>query len=247
MKERVGWLGIFTVLAVVAASLVGVWAFGRLGVEGKGSFYGDVARLSYQAVVIVALGVLAKRALDDAADRRKDAERRVGAEKREAELRIMRRSEYVRRLIDDSHVVDRARMLVRANRSVLTWSNQMDNVIDAYVDLRDVRHDIATSEVAGDPVFADWGKIQEGVGDMEEYLGRLTDEYVQQKKPLSELQRLAEADRDIQEVVWQRLSGLAWLGDLIENGEQFGGFRRGYAAALAEMRRQLADTPPADR
>jgi hypothetical protein len=103
------------------------------------------------------------RQQDDQQARKMERRRTQEAQRRE------RQRSYVRRLVDDSHGVEMARMLILANRSVKTWSEQMNQrIIAAYIDLRDIRHDQQTSIDSGHPIFPDWGKIEESFGKRRE-------------------------------------------------------------------------------
>ena len=127
----------------IAVALVGAVAFVGLDDVGRRGVLGKIAELSYQFVVVVLLGALLKKVIDDAQERRRSREalrdRQVG---------------FIRRLVDVSHGVELARVLIRANRSVRMWTEQMNQrVIVAHIELRDIGHDART---AATPVFASW-------------------------------------------------------------------------------------------
>lgn len=208
---------------IIAAVVLGALAFGQLDDGGRSDFYGDVAKLSYQAIVVVVLGALVKQVLDDVQDRRS---------RREHEQ--LQRAGYIRRVVDVSHTVELGRTFMWANRSVKTWDAQMAKLINAYVDLRDIRHDVATVRASGAIVFEHWDGIVTHVRGMEQYLESLIDEYSKNKKPLSELQLEAEAHRHRQNEVWTRLIELPELGAFLASG--YGAFRAQYEAALLGMR-----------
>jgi hypothetical protein len=235
-KFRVGAVTTAAVAMTIVVVLIGVAAWLSLDEAGRRGVFGKIAELSYQFVVVVLLGTLLKKVIDDAQERRV-----VLAAQRD------QRAGFVRRLVDVSHRVELARVLVRANRSVKTWSEQMnERVIVAYIGLRDVLHDLNTAAAAGTEVFAGREKIVSEIRVMETYLKRLIDEFAARKKGLSELQREAERDRSRQDEVWERLCKLDCLGDLVsDTGAGYGQFRSAYANALTHMHGDVAQSSTA--
>lgn len=230
---------------VIAASIVslgvlilGIAAYFNLDPERRIETIAEVARLSFQLFAIVIAGALIKLAIDNSKDW---SERR----KQHRELQMA----YVRRMIDASHLVDIARLQILANRSVKTWSQQNDKLIQAYVDLRDIQHDILTIAESSAPVFYDWEGIRPKLDLMVAYLGALIAEYGENKKRLSEVQRAAEAsslDRSerhlAQAKLWENMQQLHYLGDFIgtkHSGAQ-ADFRSNYRSALELMRANVA-------
>ena len=81
-------------------------------------------------------------------------------------------------------------MLIRANRSVQTWSIQMQQeVIESYLALRDVNHDLVTAIQAGHPTYG--SEMREPISQVAN-LNDLILEFGENKKELSELQAAAE-------------------------------------------------------
>jgi hypothetical protein len=212
--------GIVSITAIILAILASLF----LEDTGRRNVIEELAKLCIQLVVIVVAGALVKKAIDDVQEHQ--ARLVEAAETRRA---------YIRRLIDAAHLVDRARVLVLANRSVRTWSTQIEvAIIEAYVSLRNVRHDLVTAAQANAPVFE--MSIVEQIGEMVSYLQHLIDEFGEKKKDYSEAQIQAEKDRSKQPEVWKLLSELTWLGDLTRDGEGYKTFRNAYNRALTEMR-----------
>jgi hypothetical protein len=199
--------------------------------EGRNSTLVEVGKLCAQFIVLVLLGLLVTGRLNQL--RTKEVELKTARERREA---------HVRRLIDLTHEVDLARLLISANRSVKSWSEQMiDRVIPAYTDLRDLAHDQKTASAAGQPVFTFEARtILEGLQGMNDWLKALCTEFASNKKELSELQRVAENDRSRQDEVWARMQALPLLGDLVRDGETHGRFRSTYKEVLTLMRSELS-------
>ena len=217
--------------------ILGSTAYFSLEDEGRADVLAHMAKLAFQLLAIVIAGALVKLAIDNSKEYRERKQRLTDDQ-----------TSYTRRIIDVSHKLDIARLQILANRSVKTWSHEINHLVDAYVDLRDLQHDVLTTQRSPDPLFVDWDMIRPKLDVMVAYLGALIDEYSENKKKLSEQQREAEdtnhspEDRQVrQQEVWQGLRGLARLGDLV-GAHPTGGyadFRRSYRSALALMRANL--------
>jgi hypothetical protein len=218
------------IFAVGVVLLVLVLALIFLDDEGRKSTLVEIGKLCAQFVILVLLGLLVTGSLNQ-------------LRAREGELRAVRerRESHVRRLIDLTHEIDLARLLISANRSVKSWSEQMiDRVIPAYTELRDLAHDQKTASAAGESIFASEAKILESVQDMNGWLQALCTEFANTKKDLSELQLKAENDRSMQDDVWARMQALLFLGDLVRDGEKHRNFRETYKVVLTLMRSELS-------
>lgn len=229
-RPRISVLPIAAVVVLAIAIAVGAFVIASLDNEDRQELWLEVGKLSWQAVVIVLLGFLLKAALDDSTARKA---RREGVDRR--------RSEYIRRLIDVSHKIECARWFIIANRSIKTYDIQMQNCVAAFVELRDIRHDVVNDSVGGQQVFANWNDFQPAIEDMERYLEVLIGEYAENKKRLSELQIAAEKDRRRQVAIWREMNSLPSLGGLLA-GTTYGHFRDLYRDALSAMRDQSAPT-----
>jgi hypothetical protein len=87
--------------------------------------------------------------------------------------------------------VERARILIPAHQSALTYGREMRDLIEARVQLRNVVRalDRGTSGIAPDPL----NNIRRAVQLMERYLGSLTDEFQLKYKPIADKQNVYEA------------------------------------------------------
>lgn len=216
--------------AVCVVLLVLVAALVLLDGEGRKSTLVEVGKLCAQFIILVLLGLLVTGRVDQL--RAREAELTAARERRES---------HVRRLIDLTHDVDLARLLISANRSVKSWSEQMiDRVIPAYTELRDLEHDQKTASAAGEPIFAFEARILEHFQGMNGWLQALCTEFANNKKDLAELQLEAENDRSKQDEVWSRMQALPFLGDLVREGETHGKFRATYKQVLTLMRSELS-------
>ena len=165
-------------VALFAAALLSVVSLGPRWVP----VLQDLVTISFQALAIGALGGLAKLFFDGRRER----------ETREGEIRE-RRHRYINGAVDASHRVDNGRLVLRANRSVRTWSDVVNNdIIPTRTQLRQLTHDLRNWTEARRPVFQSGESIADLLEDMYGYLGALVDEYGDHKTRLSEIQRAAE-------------------------------------------------------
>jgi hypothetical protein len=221
-------------MALIVVSLVAIPAYLSLNLEDKAKVHVEIAKLSCQFLLIVLLGLLVNRSVEVARERgaRMDAQRE-------------RQSEVLRSLISVSHRIDAARTFIRANRSVKTWTVQMnDQVIPVYTDLRDIYHNARASEASRQPVFREPGAIDERVTVMHDYIRDLVEEFAERKKDLAELQLTAEKDRSLQSEIWQGLLALDVLGDLIKGSTRYKKYRDAYVGAVAAIYKELGERPP---
>jgi hypothetical protein len=216
------WVRIYwaAIVAVLVAAIGLAVAFSRVGDNGSGLMWLEVGKLCAQFFILVVLGVLVSYTLDQLKTKNSD-ERAVEA----------RREDYVRRLIDITHDVDLARLLIFANRSVTSWSEQMTGrIIPSYTAMRDLTHDLKTAQQAGRPVFIDWAKILLELLSMNEWLKKLCLEFAERRERLSPLKQDEE---------WEAMLTLPLLGDLVRDESLYGEFRETYTLVLASMRQEL--------
>lgn len=204
-------------------------AFRQLGPLDKSRVYVEVVKLSYQFIILTLLGLLVTSSVEAVRARRARFE-----EARKRQL------DHLARLISLTQQVDVAKTLISANRSVNTWSGQMnERIIPAYIELRGLLHDQETAKRSKTPIFGSLS-IRELMAGMKDYLSGLVVEYSEHKKGLSERQLAAEKDRSLQDAVWIELQALQFLGDLVADGERYGDFRDAYVQAATEMRASLS-------
>jgi len=217
------------VVAVVVAVLIWVLSFVQVDDAGRTEVLVEVGKLSAQFLVVVLLGLLVTSTV-----------KRIQAQKQEQDALRQRREALIRRLIDLTHEVDLARLLISANRSVKTWSEQMIlKIIPAFTELRDLAHDLKTAEKAGTPIFDSTNKICKELTDVNVWFNALCDEFANNKKELSELQRQAERDRERQTEVWAKMQRLPLLEDLTNERQCYEWFRQTCHWVLITMRSEL--------
>ncbi|HWM92386.1 MAG TPA: hypothetical protein VN493_16595 [Thermoanaerobaculia bacterium] len=128
--------------------------------------------------------------------------------------------------------VARARLLIPAHKSVKTYGEQMRDLIEARVQLRNVTRALKLRPEGLDE------EIERCVRQMEEYLATLTTEFRDNYKALSDKQRgyeerakemvkrFAESDTDAEPpelpgFVWESISRLKTLSDFIGEGHSY--------------------------
>lgn len=196
----------------------------------------DMVTISFQAMAIGALGGLAKLFFDGRRER----------EIHQDEIRE-RQHRYINGVVDASHRVDNARLVLRANRSVRTLSDIVNNdIIPARTQLRQLTHDLRNWTEARRPVFRSGESIADLLEDMYGYLGALVDEYADHKTRLSEIQSAAENAKGEDRAAllaqtWDGIRGIRLFGDYIDDGYFYGGYRERYLDVLREMRSCLVN------
>lgn len=167
-----------------AVVLVALSAAIALAIAGSGGAkWRDDVRTAVVTLVFGALiGGVVKLLLDDVQTRRAQRTERV---------------RWIRAVLDDLKnvydVVERARTLIIAHRSALTYGNEMRNLIDARVKLKNVRRAVESTPRAVDDDKA--GTIRRSVGTMDDYLDWLGEEFEQRYRAISEAQTIYEARR----------------------------------------------------
>jgi hypothetical protein len=209
--------------------------------------YQDVLKTSFGALAVGGLGGLAKlifdqrKALDAAAD-----ELRKEREAAASELRD-RRYRFISTLVEVRHDVDTATTVIRANRSVESWTDMVnDRIIHASCRLRDMTHELNNWAEADLRVFDDTKSVTEQLRAMSTYLWAFLDDYAKNKWALQreaeEVKQKSQQEREEHlSRIWHEMQELPALGDLIisEDACGYSAYRDNYEGALLMMRRSL--------
>jgi hypothetical protein len=166
---------------VVIACLIVAGGAGA-GYVGAWRADGELEKTLYQAstglIFVALLGGAVKLLLDDV--------QRIRDERRE-------QARFVRQMLDDLKAVydrvERARILIRAHRSALTYGTEMRALIDSAVALRNITR--ALDYTSG--VLEARGDVDQAVRRMEEYVDGLTGEFQKHYKPIADKQNVYEA------------------------------------------------------
>ena len=152
--------------------------------------------------------------------------------------------------------VARAKILIPAQRSVKTYGEEMRDLIEARVQLRNVTRALERRAEGIDETIRD--EVTRRVKEMETYLKTLTTEFRENYKPLSDKQRGYEARADamvkafaesksdvdppeLPEFVWTEISKLNELADFIKDGTRYEkNFEEPLDKASALLRTELA-------
>jgi hypothetical protein len=143
--------------------------------------------------------------------------------------------------------VERARIVISAHKSAKTYGDEMRDLIDARVQLRNVERalEAGTSGISHEREEG----IRSSVQAMEQYLATLTDEFESQYKEISDEQRVHEARvtkllkavDDSTELPgnrpWEEIQRLDHLSDFIAGG----GYQQRFLDHLDEASRQLRE------
>jgi hypothetical protein len=202
------WLGAISVFAAGGFAAV----ISTRGAGDRTKLWSEVGKGLIGLVLVGVLGTLLKLLADAYQARRQLAERRDD----------FRHDKY-RRVVEATNALRKAGTLVNANRSVPTWSNQMLALIDASNELRLIKHEIyLSSDGVSDPPFRDYTEIVWLLETMYRYTEFVTEDFAENKKRLSELQRRAEDDQiseegrgELQAKIWEELKGLPSVADLL--------------------------------
>ena len=245
-RQSKTWPWTAMVTAFVGVAVVGI-AFASLvllGSSGPSNAWTpvlqDVLKTAYQALALGALGGLAKLLVDNRRQHAADV----------AELRDRQRATLAS-VAAASHQVDNARMVIRANRSVKTWTESINGpLVTAHTQLRDIGHDLTNWSEAGSPLFANSTSIRDHLQCMCDCLMSLIEEHAENKQRLSESQRSAENSPNrlaSLQTVWEELMSLDHLHDFVEMGSHhavkgnglYVSYREHYFATLRTMRSSL--------
>jgi hypothetical protein len=203
-------------LLVTVAAVIGLVALYLFVFEPKdrAGFAGEIGKGLISIITVAVIGSVVKLLVDDHQRRLRDlTEARVRAQEREQRLQEFR-SDKVRRLVGVTNILRRAPTLIDAHRSAKTYNEQMREVVNAGLELRLIRHE--TDAIGNpNPAFAAWDTIRGEIRKMEGYIKWLVDDFRAHSKALGELQSKAEADRQLQPMVWERIRALPSVSDLL--------------------------------
>jgi hypothetical protein len=154
--------------------------------------YQDVLKTSFGALAVGGLGGLAKLIFD-----RRKAQEAAALDQRKAEQdrvdKLRDRVGYISNLVMVGHDIDTAMFVIRANQSVKSWTDMVnDRIIPAHSRLRDMTNQLLGWEAAGLPVFDGAEGLAEELRGMNTYFASLLAEHEHRKQALGELQLKAE-------------------------------------------------------
>lgn len=198
-----------TLLGAVTFSLaLLVIAFLSLPVAGQQKLWEEIGKLCAQFLVIVLLGLLVTGTLE-----------RMKSRGEERQAARQRQGDYIRRLIDLAHDLDQARLLIRADKTVDAWAEQMNvRVIPAYMELRDMYHDQMAIQATGKPFFRKDEDIIQDLKKMGWWFHAFCSEYSRHKELFAVDQRnLLRFLRnyDDRRDLWPKLDRLPLLQDYL--------------------------------
>lgn len=239
-----------TLLSTVTFSLaLLVIAFLSLSVAGQQNLWEEIGKLCAQFLVIVLLGLLVTGTLERTKSRRD-----------ERQAARQRQENYIRRLIDLTHDLDHARLLIRADKTLDAWAEQMSaRVIPAYMKLRDMYHEQVDVQATGKSFFRKDEEIIRNLENMGDWFRAFCSEYSGHKELLVDDQRNRirfRRDCDEGRDLWPKLNRLPVLRDYVYDpvwdpepadarnnlftSDTYDEFRADYLAALTCMRMEFS-------
>jgi hypothetical protein len=210
--ERLRWWAtrhsLLLMLAALAVLALAAFCAALAIVSDRSTLWVELGKGAIQILVVVVLGTALKTVVDAYQDRRRRAE----------QLDAFRQDKYMR-LVDATNTLRRAQTLIRANRSVRTWSDQALNIVDAGLTLRRIKHEIALSSEA----FPNSGAFVAVLHGMYSYTELIEKDLIAQKQTLAEKQRQAEQEglsaterERLLDDVWAEIVELPSVGDMID-------------------------------
>jgi hypothetical protein len=221
MKDRaLGWW--LTAIGVVAVAGFAAVIATRTP-RDRSELWSEVGKGLIGLVIVGVLGTVLKLLAEAYQERRRLAERLDEERRRLAERLDEFRIEKYRRVVEATNTLRKAGTLIDANRSVRTWSDQMLALIDASNLLRLIKHEIQlSSDGVSDPPFRNYADIVWLLETMYRYTESLTEDFADNKKRLSELQRHADSNTigdeeraQRQSDVWREIRDLPSVADLL--------------------------------
>jgi hypothetical protein len=211
MSSRRFFLALALIVGAAIAGLVGVLA--TRGPEARSELWFEVGKGMISIVAVGVLGAVLKLL--------SDAHQAHGDRMRQQQDFL---SDKHRRLVATAHVIRNMPVLVEANRSVKTWSEQMLDAIAAGGELRAIRHEVVAGRHSANPPFqsAAADALAETLESMTSYIKWLSRDFADNKKALGETQRWAEQgglDQEErlrrQDHVWEKLRAVPTVADMI--------------------------------
>lgn len=202
------WLAL---MAVAASG--GIAVFLLVDAKQRGELWLELDRGLIQLVVVVVFGAALKLVADRYQERQQRAEQN----------HLFRQDKYDR-LVQATNELRRVPILIDANRSVKTWSDQMLAVINTGLTLRMIKHQIYSSRRLKEPPFPNYKELVYLFELMYDYTDWVTADFADRKKQLSEVQRQAEKSdlpgeerADRQDALWNGIRELRSVADMLRS------------------------------
>lgn len=229
---------------------VGVGFTVLLSRNPTGQLWIEVGKGLIQLVVVGVMGTALTLVVNSYRLERERADKDRDRARERAEVRHQFRADKQRRLVAATNVLRQVPIMIEANRSVKSWSEQMVAAIGVGFELRAIMHEIDASATAPDPPVPNPELIRADFSMMGAYLDWLEADFRDHKKALSEQQLRAE-DRNIaaderarrQQEVWNAIRARPPVADMIGDAStqpeerSWEKYERAYRMALDRMAR----------
>ena len=182
----------------------------------------DVSKAFMQLGIIGVLGGIVKWLFDQYSEEQAKAEELNGF-----------RTETLRRLISTNARVRQAPIVIEASRTRRAYAEQMQVLIEVWLELSIIRHEIQT---AGAEAFVSWEQLREYLVAMERWLEQILEEY-RHVYPI-----IADTGSVSPDEEWTELQNLELLKDLLtaEQGQPyFQNYVQSYFQARDLMRQEI--------
>jgi hypothetical protein len=235
----VKWLlRLLFLLAVTATIIAAFRAYYSQDHAGRDKVLQEIAKVTWQFVLIGVLSVFLKYLLD----RHRDD----GLAK---EQMNRFRASMIRRLVETSHTVRRAPIFVSTDPSNVSYATQMRRIIDAYFELGGIRHEIDNLGEVKNSAFSAWPDVRKRLRAMESYLFKVITEFRARQEGLRE--QAGGDDRGTDSVLApDAIKQLPHLQEMLyetysrpRNSPFFQEFVKPYQLALTAMRADLLKIP----
>jgi hypothetical protein len=187
----------------------------------------EVGKGLIQLAVIGVLGTILKLVADGHQRRSERADSERDSSRETADRNHEFRADKRKRLVTVTNALRKAPIVIQAERSVESWTEQMLKVIDAGFELRAVKHEVDGSRTGTDPPFSKPSvRIVLGLLEsMQEYIDEFAGDY-KHKGRLDSLERSANAKRisakqrmQREDDLWTAISSLDGFSDMMTYSE----------------------------
>jgi hypothetical protein len=179
----------------------------------RDSFQTNIGTSLLQIVTVAIIGGLIKVLGDDYQRRlNQEANDRARAEQEERRFEDFR-VEKTQRLAGVTNVLRRAPILIEADRTWEIYDQQMQQIVDAGLDLRLIRHETEALGERRPLVFPEWSEILKAICAMEGYIDLIVLEFRARSAELRE--GIAEARTTSRKETWRRIREHPAVADLL--------------------------------
>lgn len=182
MRQNRG-LFIIVIVSVIGAAALAIFLAILLTRSGTDSdeLLKEAGKAALQVLTVAVLGTVLKLLVDHY----------KGEQERLARDARFRQDKYDR-LVEATNTLRRVPFLIKADRSVETFDDQLRQVIESGLKLRMIKHQIWSSKGVPDPPFPDYQRLTYLFESLYHYTDWVIEDFVRAKEPLLDARRRAE-------------------------------------------------------